>query len=97
MKKEEAGKDWETFSHNIRWLREKHQFSRTKMAETLRISVKTLDRIEAGEMPDHLTVRILFLVWDYFGIHPVDQLGRRLDEKWDIRGKTKERQVRNEE
>ena len=81
MRSTSTGGDWESFSHNILWLRQTHQLSKTKMAKLLRISVKTLNRIEAGEMPKRLSVSVFFRIWVAFGVHPTKQLGTRLGEK----------------
>lgn len=71
----------QNFSHNVKWLRETHHLSRTKMSKLLGVTIKTLTRIEAGDTPKHLTMRVLFRIWDHFGVHPVDQLEKRLGEK----------------
>ncbi len=77
----EESLDWKNFVHNVIWLRESNGLSKREMASILGIGVKTLDRIENGELPKLLSVNIFFHIWKYFGIHPTNQLGNRLGEE----------------
>lgn len=65
---------------NIRYLRAKHHLSRTVMARKLHITVKTLDSLEAGIVPDRCSAMILFHIYDAFGIRPSISTGIRLEE-----------------
>lgn len=66
------------FMENMAWLRKTHKLSRTEMAKLLHISVKSLDRMEQGEMPPRTSSKVLFRIQDAFGVHPAELLGRRL-------------------
>lgn len=59
---------WEYFVRNTIWLRKHFSLSKKKMAEILGISVSTLTEIEKGNMPDEVTVEVLFKAEKYFGI-----------------------------
>ena len=72
--------DTEIFVHNIAWLRRHHGLSKQEMAKQLHISPKTLDKLEAGEVPPKLSAKILIHVWNSFGVSMADQLSVRLDE-----------------
>lgn len=61
------------FCENMRCLRKRENLSRTAMAKRLGVSVKTLDAIESGVLPQNTTVRIFFRAHQAFGI-PIDAL-----------------------
>lgn len=61
------------FMRNIRFLRETNKLSKRKMAEILKISVKSLNKIEDGESMPDISVDVVFNIYDYFGILPKDQ------------------------
>ena len=71
---------WKNFVHNVTWLRESNGLSKKEMASILKIGMKTLERIENGELPKRLSVNIFFRIWKHFGIHPVKQLKGYLDK-----------------
>lgn len=80
MLNEEIQKEYLIFCHNIKWMRVHRKLSKKKMAKMLEIGVGTLTKIENGMLPPRLTVEIFFNFQHCFGIHPVDQLSRRLGE-----------------
>ncbi len=65
-------KDWEeNFTHNITYLRKTLGLSKSSMAKLLHISVKSLDKIERGEVPENLSADILMSIGDIF-CHDLD-------------------------
>lgn len=80
MLSDEIQKEYLTFCHNIKWTRLHRKLSKKEMAKILKISVGTLTKIENGMLPPRLNVEIFFRVQHCFGIHPVDQLSRRLGD-----------------
>ena len=68
------------FFHNIRWLRQTYGIPKKHMARLLKISTKTLNRLEEGEMPALLSLNIYFHIQKYFAISPKRLLGTRLDD-----------------
>ena len=73
----------ENFRYNVIWLREHHQISETKMARIMRIGINSLRKIEQGEFPKNIGIRMFFCAGKYFGIPPAKLLSERLpfDEK----------------
>ena len=61
---------WKFFVNNIIWLRKHHKFSKEKMAEILGINVEMLNRIENGEIPEELSVEIIFKISSHFSLNP---------------------------
>ena len=68
---------------NIRYLRAKHGLSRTAMARRLHISMKTLDSIEAGVMPNKCGINLFFYIHREFGITPGRFASTRLENTED--------------
>ena len=66
--------------HNITYLRKKYGISKKKMSELLGIGIKSLNKIEKGEVPPRLSANVIFNIWRYFHIRPKDLLGGKLDE-----------------
>lgn len=58
----------EIFCKNVKYLREKNNLSGTKMSKKLGITIKSLDMIESGKLPPRLSVHILDLIEESFGI-----------------------------
>ena len=58
----------DNFAHNVKFLREKHNISKTKMAQMLGVSFKSLNKIENGQIPKRLSVGIVFRIEQYFGV-----------------------------
>ena len=73
MHTEEIISDEKIFMKNVTYLRELHGLSRTKMAKLLHISIKSLDMMERGELPKHLSSAIFFYIEENFNIPPVKQ------------------------
>lgn len=80
MLAEESKKERENFCFNVKWLRKQSGLSQKEMARRLGIGVKSLAAVESGVIPCRMTIKIFFEIYDYFGVHPKDQLGKRLDE-----------------
>ena len=66
--------------HNIRVLRRKHGLSRTAMARRIHVTLKTLDSMEAGVIPDRIGILFLYHVMQAFGISPQNMLMVPLQE-----------------
>ena len=77
MIKEQIELESKNLLYNITWLRRHHRFSKKDMAKILGIGVNTLNKIEKGELPPHLSVDILFRENAAFGISPRDQFRLR--------------------
>lgn len=80
MKKESNKREWENFVYNVAWLRKHYGISKKNMAKLLRIGVGTLTKIENGELPPRLSVKVIFNIHSCFGINPRDQLKQRLKD-----------------
>lgn len=78
--KSATDKEIENFLHNVKWLRKHYGLSKKRMAELLKISIKTLNKIENGELPPKLSSNILLNIYYYFGIRPNEQVGQRLGD-----------------
>ena len=63
----------QNLGHNVRVLRKKYGLSRTAMARRLHVTIKTLDSIEAGVIPDRVGVLFLFYLQRDFHI-PISTL-----------------------
>ena len=53
---------------NIKFLRQKHNLSKTQMSNILGISIQTLNRIENGILPSRISCEVLFRIQSNFGI-----------------------------
>ena len=74
MRKNYSNKEsWKIFSHNVAWLQKHHGLSNKKMAEALKISTATLNKIKNGELPPRLGVEILYYIASEFKISPYEQ------------------------
>ena len=60
------------FINNIAYLR-KNGFSKKEMANVLNISIYALNKIERGELPEKLSVEIVFNLQKHFKISPEKQ------------------------
>ena len=78
--KEDCEREEQNFLHNIAWLRKHHGLSKKRMAEVLGVGVGSLNKIENGEMPSRLGVRVFLRIYAYFGIRPKDLTEQRLEE-----------------
>lgn len=63
-------KECSCFLNNVLWLRKHNGLSKKEMAKKLNISIKTLNKIENGELPEKLSVEIVFDLYEHFGITP---------------------------
>ena len=63
-------KEFDYFCENIRFLRKSEKLSQAEMARIMKTSVKTLSRIERGELPPKTSTRIIFNLSAHFHIHP---------------------------
>ena len=72
---------FDTFLHNIVWLRKHNGLSKKEMAKRLEIGLWSLNKIERGELPPRLHCDIIFAVHHEFGIPYADLLSIRLDEE----------------
>lgn len=71
---------YENFLYNIAWLKKRHGLSEEKRVQLLGIGIGSFRKIEAGEIPRRLEVRIQFNIWTNFGIPIKDQLEKRLED-----------------
>lgn len=61
------------FTKNVAKLRKKHNLSKTRMCNILKISIYSLNKIEKGIIPKKLSLEIVFRIKKHFGITPKDQ------------------------
>lgn len=66
------------FLHNVVWLRKQHGLSKKQMAKILGIGIGSLNKLENGELPPRMSIRILDRIQKYFGISKADQFAKRL-------------------
>lgn len=59
-----------TFCENVKSLRISHNLTEKEMAKIAGISVATLMQIENLDMPDTVTVEIIYNLHKHFHIHP---------------------------
>lgn len=71
---------WQIFVYNIVWLRKHYKFSEEKMAEIMEISVDLLKQIELGQGADELSVKVIYKIYDFFGVFPNILMGKKLGE-----------------
>lgn len=76
--KENNQSEWKIFSYNVRFIRMRYNIPKKEMAKKLGIGIKSLDKIEDGEMPQRLSVEIFFRIRNIFGIQPKKQLEKYL-------------------
>jgi len=65
--------DINNFINNIAYLRKKSGLSKKEMATVLNISIYALNKIERGELPEKLSVEIVFNLQKHFKISPEKQ------------------------
>ncbi len=68
MRTEIVKQEMDNFAYNIKFLREKHNISKTKMSDILGISFNSLNKIESGQMPKRMSVDVVFRAEQYFGV-----------------------------
>ena len=59
---------------NIGYLRKKNNLSRTQMAKIMGVTIKTLDSIERGVIPQRTNINLLYNLHRYFDIPMQDLL-----------------------
>lgn len=59
---------WLHFCRNVRYLREKNRLSLSAMAKIMHVSVKSLKRIESGDIPDRTLISVVSNLAEYFQI-----------------------------
>ncbi len=69
----EQSNEEQNFCMNVRSLRLLHKLSQKEMAQALGIGVKSLQKIEAGEIPPRLGADVLFAIHNRFRI-PISNL-----------------------
>ena len=72
---------WETFVHNITWLRTHYGISMKAMAKIMGISVQTLRKVEQGEKSKRINAEVLIKLCDYFQCHADELIRRKMWEK----------------
>ncbi len=70
MNTKTIGTEWTNFLNNIAWLRKSSKMTKKEMAEIMNISVENLDKIERGELPEQVSVKVIFKISEVFEIHP---------------------------
>lgn len=77
-------KERENLAHNLVYLRTQFKIPKYRMAQLLRISLYSLRKLEAQELPPRLSVEILFDLQDCFHIPIWRILSCRLEEMGDL-------------
>ena len=62
--------DVQILCQNIKFLRQKHNLSKTQMSQILGVSIKTLNRLEDGFLPPRISCELIFRIQRQFGIQP---------------------------
>ena len=65
-------KELRSFMENLVWLRRQQGFSKVRMAKLLGIGTKTINRIESGEFPSGLSVKVILRASRVFHIAAKD-------------------------
>ena len=65
-------KDIQIFCENVKSIRRSNHLTQKEMAAILGIGVHSLSRLEKGEMPRRMGVKVLFNIHKHFGILPKD-------------------------
>ncbi len=68
------------FLSNIKWLRSHYGLTKYEMAKILRLSVKSIERIERGEMPSKLSLNVVFRIQSFFNITAKEQFEALLEK-----------------
>lgn len=79
MEKKRTDAEIENFLCNIIWLKNNYRLSKRKMAKMLGIGIKSLDKLEKGEIPLRIGVEVVFNIHKNFGVVPKDLFGQRLE------------------
>lgn len=73
MKQFETRREIKIFMKNIAYIRKKHGLSKREMAKLLKIGVESLNKLESGELPKRLSVKVLFEIERHFGVLAAEQ------------------------
>ena len=68
----------EIFCNNVKWLRMHHKLSKNQMARIMKISVRSLNKLEQGDIPWGIGVNAILYTGIYFGVKPAKLLTERL-------------------
>lgn len=79
MEKKRTDAEIENFLCNIIWLKNNYRLSKRKMAKMLGIGIKSLDKLEKGEIPPRIGVEVVFNIHKNFGVVPKGLFGQRLE------------------
>lgn len=60
------------FTKNIIYLRNKNNLSKKEMAKLIGIGTGSLNKLEKGEIPERMSVEVVFEICNAFGLHPCD-------------------------
>ncbi len=74
-------KEHENITHNIAWLRKKNGLTKKQMALLLGISVKSLSKIERGEICRKLNMNTIFDVMCIFDVSADELFNTRFGEE----------------
>lgn len=77
MTKEQNDKELIDFMKNVAYLRKTYGLSKREMAKTLNIGIESLNKIERGDMPERLSMNVVFSIEDHFKI-PARELFKSL-------------------
>lgn len=58
------------FCGNVKILREQHGLTKNEMARIMGVSPASLRRIEAGELPKHLSAEVVLRLAEHFELKP---------------------------
>ena len=70
MKRSNQYMDKEIMAHNLLWLRKKHGYNQSEMAQILGIGVASLRKLEHGVIPPRLTIEFLDSLYLHFQVTP---------------------------
>ena len=68
------------FIENIKWLRSHYGLTKYEMAKILRLSVKSIERIERGEVSSKLSLNVVFRIQSFFNITAKEQFEALLEK-----------------
>lgn len=80
MKSDDSIKAFAFLSYNILWLRRHYGISKKKMASLLGIGLWSLNKIERGELPQRLSIEVLFTIRNQFGVLPSELFSQKLGD-----------------
>lgn len=66
-------------SHNVLYLRKKHNITKKDMAKIFGVGIKTLNKIEQGLLQPRLNVKVLIEIQEHFEIPLKFQVSKKFD------------------